>query len=154
MKLHLSNDQYGRILDAEGTVEGRTATVAWRVGSRTMTFPSVVARTSARIDAASGGVDLYARLVDGGLETALRPGAFVEVELADRRYRQVVRLPESALHGDIVYAIVDGRLRPRHVEVAAYDGADVLVRGDVQPGERVLTTRLTELAPGLKVEVP
>jgi len=152
-RIHVSDAQFGR-LSTEGPIVGRPARVIWRAGSTTITVDAVLKRSGARIDAASGGVDLYARLVDGGLETALRPGAFVEVEFADRRYRQVVRLPESALHGDIVYAIVDGRLQPRQVEVAAYDGEDVLVRGDVQPGERVLITRLTELAPGLKVEVP
>ena len=152
-RIHVSDAQFGRLL-TEGPIVGRPASVIWRAGSTTITVDAVLKRSGARIDAASGGVDLYARLVDSGLETALRPGAFVEVELADRRYRQVVRLPESALHGDTVYAIVDGRLRPRQVEVAAYDGEDVLVRGDVQPGEQVLITRLTELAPGLKVEVP
>ena len=151
-RVHVSDAQFGRLL-SEGPVVGRPARVTWRVGSTAITADAVLTRTGARIDAASGGVDLYARLLGAGLDSALRPGAFVEVELADRRYRQVVRLPESALHGDVVYAIVDGRLRPRQVAVVAHDGGDVLVRGDLRPDEQVLITRLTEVAPGLRVEI-
>jgi RND family efflux transporter MFP subunit len=154
VKLHLSDDQYGRILEAEGTLAGRTATVAWQVGSRTMTFPSVVDRLSARIDTASGGVDLYALIDGAGLESPLRPGAFVAIELPDRLYRDVVRLPGSAVHGgERVYVVRDGRLEERAVEVAARYGDDMLVRGDIVAGERVVTTRFAEIGPGLKVEV-
>ena len=154
VKLHLSNDQYGRILDAEGTIKGRTATVAWRVGSRTMTFPSVVDRTSARIDTASGGVDLYALIEGAGFDSPLRPGAFVDIELPDRLYSGVARLPGSAVHaGTRVYVVRDGRLEERAVEVVARFGGDMLVRGDIAAGETVVTTRFAEIGPGLKVDV-
>lgn len=154
VRLHLSDAQYGRILDDEGTLEGRTATVAWTIGTRTMMFPSVIDRLSARIDTASGGVDLYALIDGAGFESPLRPGAFVEIEMPDRLYRNVARLPGSAVHaGRRVYVVRDGRLEERFVEVAARTGADVLVRGDIAAGERIVITSFAEIGPGLKVEV-
>ncbi len=108
-----------------------------------------------RIDPTTGGVDLYARILDAGLDQPLRPGAFVEVEIADRAYPGVARLPESALHGEgTVYAVVENRLEARRVSVAAYDGDDVLLRGELAEGERVVTTRFAEIGPGVRVEVP
>jgi multidrug efflux pump subunit AcrA (membrane-fusion protein) len=128
--------------------------VGWTVGARTMMFPSVIDRLSARIDTASGGVDLYALIDGAGFESPLRPGAFVEIEMPDRLYRNVARLPGSAVHaGRRVYVVRDGRLEERFVEVAARTGADVLVRGDIAGGERIVITRFAEIGPGLKVEV-
>jgi membrane fusion protein, multidrug efflux system len=66
----------------------------------------------------------------------------------------VIELPASALfHGDTVYAIENGRLLPRSVELVADLGAHILVRGELDAGEPVVTSRLAEIGPGLKVEV-
>ena len=93
------------------------------------------------IDAQSGGVHLFARIKEAGLEGVLRPGAFVEVAILQGPYERVVRLPESALYQDAtVYKIVDGRLEPVEVELVARDGKNLLVRGPFQPDELVVTT--------------
>jgi NAD(P)H-flavin reductase len=98
---------------------------------------------------------MFARIRAGGAETSLRPGAFVEVTLTDRLYRDVVRLPESALHDDnVVYvASAEGRLVARRIELMLRVGNDVLVRGPFEPGDRVVTTRFPEIGPGLRVEI-
>ncbi|MBT4427610.1 MAG: efflux transporter periplasmic adaptor subunit, partial [Rhodospirillaceae bacterium] len=124
----------------------------WRVGAEIFEYRAEIARVGAEIDAASGGVQAYARIDSAGLQTALRPGAFVEVYLRDRHYRQVARLPESALHNDEkVYVIVDGRLAQRLVELVARIGNDVLVHGELAHGEIVATTRFPGIGPGVKV---
>ena len=150
--LNLSDSQYGRLLD-EGGLKGRAVRVVWKVGARSVVADAIIERTGARIDAASGGVPVYARLEGVDLGSPLRPGAFVEVTLDDRRYSDVARLPESALHGDTVYAVEGDRLAARRVEVIARHGEDVVVRGELQDGDRVVTTHFTEIAPGVKVDV-
>ena len=75
------------------------------------------------------------------------------MRLKDRRYSNVARLPDSALHGDTVYVVVGDRLAARRVEVVAYHGEDIVVRGDLVDGDRVTITRFTEIADGVKVEV-
>lgn len=154
VSFHLSDAQFGRILEAERGFAGRPASVVWRTGRQSFTYAARVDRVSATIEAASGGVDLYARLLDARLESPVRPGAFVEVRIADRRYARVARLPESVLHGDVVYVIENGRLAPRVVEVAAREGGDILVAEGVAEGERVVTTRFSEIGPGVRVKVP
>ena len=149
----LSDAQYGRIFAAEGTLIGRPLRVRWRVGGETLAYDAVVARAGARIAAQSGGVEVFASLMTDGLSTPLRPGAFIEVSFPDRVYHNVARLPESALNGETVYVVASDRLEARRVTIAAHEGGAVIVSGDLAAGERVVTTRFPEIAPGLKVEV-
>jgi RND family efflux transporter MFP subunit len=160
-RFQVSDGEYARMI-ADGDLRGRSATVIWRAGESPFTFDAIIDRAESRIDAAAGGVLLYARLDGLGLDTPLRPGAFVAVEVPDRTYQDVVRLPERALHGgDTVYVVdesaapgADGRLAARTVDLVARDGADVLIRGAFAPGERIVTTRFPEIGPGVRVTLP
>ncbi|MCH7555682.1 MAG: efflux RND transporter periplasmic adaptor subunit [Proteobacteria bacterium] len=159
-RFHLSNSEYARLLAAgdDDGYRGRAAEVVWRIGDAAFGFKAVIDRVDGEIDAQSGGVDLYARILGHGADGVLRPGAFVEVSLDDRLYRDVVRLPESALHedgagGERVYVVVDNRLEARAVEVLLRDGGDILLRGSLVDDERVVVTRLPEIGPGLLVSV-
>ena len=150
---HLSDAEFARLL-AAGGYRDRAARVVWRIGTQAFTFDAVIDRVESEIDAMSGGVDLYARIANVDAEGVLRPGAFVEVHVADQLYTNVVRLPEQALHdGDTVYAVVDERLVARTVEVVARSGNEVLVRGDLAPDDMVVTTRFPEIGPGVLVAV-
>ncbi len=153
-RIHISDAAYGRVLDSEGGLAGRAAKVIWRAGDGGAVYDAVVDRVGARIDAATGGVSVYARVIIDAAETPLRPGAFVEVWLPDRLYPAVARLPESALFGDAtVYVVAADRLVSRRVEVAGRDGNHVLVRGALSDGDRVVITRFAEIGPGVAVEV-
>ena len=102
----------------------------------------------------AAAVRVYARIEQEAARVPLRPGAFVEVRIPDRVYRGATRLPETALvGGDTVYAVVDGRLEPRPVELLARVGNDVVVSGGIADGERIATTRFPEIGPGVKVQV-
>ena len=161
-RFHLSNSEYARLLagdgDGDGGYRGRDAEVVWRIGGAAYGFKAVIDRVDGEIDAQSGGVDLYARILGHGADGVLRPGAFVEVRLNDRLYRDVVRLPESALHadgegGERVYVVVNDRLEARSVEVLLGGGNHILLRGSLEDGERVVITRLPEIGSGLLVAV-
>jgi len=151
-RVAVSDNQYGRLV-AGGGVAGRKARVIWRAGQRVFEYAAVVERAGAKINAASGGVDLYARIVSAGVDQPLRPGAFVEVMLSDLTYPGVVRLSENALYSDTVYVVKDGRLMARKVEVVGRVGNDVLLRGQLVDGDQAVTTRFAEIGPGLLVEV-
>lgn len=147
----LSDAEFARLLDA-GPIKGRPARVLWQVSERAFAYDAEIERIASRINSQSGGVGLYARIRRTNLDSVLRPGAFVRVEVSDKTYRGVVRLPEDALHqGGIVYVSIDGRLEARKVAVAARDAGDVLVSGDLADGEAVVVTRFPEIGPGLKV---
>ncbi len=152
-RLHLSNSQFGRLTGDGESLIGRPADVHWRIGGREESAKAMIDRVAPTIDAASGGVNVFARLAGGALAQPIRPGAFVTVTLADRKFVNVVRLPESALFDDdTVYAIVDNRAQPRQVTLVARQGNDVLLRGDLRNGERVIASRFAEIGPGVLVE--
>ena len=132
---------------------GRPVTVNWRAGPQDFAYEAVIDRLGPEIDPASGGVGVYARILQTRLEHPLRPGAFVEISMPDNVYADVLRLPQDALHdGDIVYVIEEDRLVPRSVQLLRTLDEDVLVRTDILPGTQIVVTRFPEMGPGLRVE--
>ena len=115
----------------------------------------MIERIDASVRPESGGVTVYGRLEGLSPETSLRPGAFVEIRMPDRIYHDVAQLPAAALvDGDLVYVIgSDDRIELRSVAVAAAVDGAVLVSAGLRPGERVVASRFTEIAPGALVEV-
>ncbi len=153
-RFHISDAQYGRLTSTSLGVIGRKARVIWRVGQREVVLNAAVARVGAQIDAASGGGELFAHIEDRDAASSLRPGAFVEVLIPDRTYANVARVPETVLHpGNVVYGVEDGRLVPRRAEIVGRAGNDVLLRGELSDGERLVTTQSVAIAPGLRVEL-
>ncbi len=145
--------EYGRLAGTDRGIVGRTARVIWRAGRQKLRLDAVIQRVGARIDPGSGGVELFARIDDGDAAASLRPGAFVEILVRDRSYAMVARVPETVLRpGDVAYGIEDGRIVPRQTEIVGRVGNDVLLRGDLSDGERVITTRSAAIVPGLRVE--
>lgn len=149
----MTKSQLGRILFYEGEIIGRKVKVQWNLGETPREFTATVERVNSEIDPTTGGLRVYARFDDAGPETMLRAGAFVEVLVPDRRYSDVVRLPEAALYeGDLVYILDDdSRLVVREVVRRGSDGGDVYVSGDLKEGEQALAMRIPGVGEGLKV---
>lgn len=153
VRVTLTDNQYGRIVSEAGTVIGRPVEVVWNLGPEATRFDGRIDRLAAEIKPESGGVDVYVRIDSPEKGPALRPGAFVEVLVPDRAYPDTARLPETALYGDdTVYVVEEGRLQRREVALIGQDGDDVFVTGRLEPGERVVTSRISEIGEGLKVE--
>ena len=155
VRFTLGDAEFGRLW-ADGLI-GRGIAARWRLRGAAFDLAAEVERVQAAIDATAGGIEVFAPITGNPGGAPLRPGAFVEVLVPDRLYRNVAELPQSALFdGDTVYAVRHGRLVARAVEVLARTGAGgmVLVRGDdLIEGEPVVTSRLAEIGPGLKVEI-
>ena len=151
-RFQMSDDQFAGLIGT-GTLRGRSAQVVWRTSAREFSFDATIDRWTSEIDAASGGIDIYARIGNVGIGTVLRPGAFVEVRVLGEKYSNVVRVPAQALHGtNTVYVIEDGRLAARKVERVASAGNDVLVRGGLRVDDTLVTTSFAEIGPGVRVE--
>lgn len=158
VEFQLSDQEFSRLLsDAGGfsALIGRPVQVHWDLGGETMTYQGQIDRIRETLDSAAGGVDLVASLQDQGLDTALRPGAFVTVRLPDRRFTQVAAIPADALFSQSRAYVVgeDGRLMERAVTPLYRDGDLVYVDGALETGDVVVTRRFAEIGPGLKVEV-
>ncbi len=152
ISFQLSDADFGRLWQ-RGLI-GRNVTGRWKLGSAEFTLPATIARVVPTIDPSAGGVTVYATIDDNPDNVPLRPGAFIEVDMLDRLYKDVVELPASALFGEgTIYVIEDRRLRAETVDLVAAQGDRVLVETDLADGSSVLASRLAEVGSGLLVEV-
>jgi RND family efflux transporter MFP subunit len=154
----LSNAQYGRILEQAGTVLGREVKVTWTVGKKSLSYIGHIKLEDARIEIGTGGVKVFVELMGIDMDTFLRPGAFVEVEIKDRSYTNVIAIPDISLHSNnTIYVIKEQRLQPRDVQVIGYDSDRVLIRSRrdslIEEGELILASSVKELGVDIKVEV-
>lgn len=90
---------------------------------------------------------------DRGLPLLL--GAYVSVEIEGEELEDVFVIPRTALRGDDEVLTVGGgeRLESRKVEVVFRRSSSVLVKGGLQAGDRLVTSRVATPVPGMKVQV-
>ena len=125
---------------------------------REISFEGVVKYVGARIDPSIRGVDVIADVKDVG-NSQIRGGAFVEVIMQGNKLSNVASIPEDALFTDnenidFVYVITNNRLEVRRVKSLMKVGGNILISEGVSDGENVLTTRFTEAAEGVLVNIP
>jgi len=158
VEFSLADHQFARLLAAlDGdlrALRGRPLTVAWQVGEQVFDFEARLDRVAPRIRTDSGSITLYGQLEDhAGI---LRPGAFVTVAVAERLYREVVALPDGAVSADGEVWLIDPetqRLQAVSVAILAREGEQLLVRGPLPAGDRVVAQRRPDLAAGVKVQI-
>ena len=152
IRFELPDADFGRLW-SQGLID-RDVIGRWKLGTTVFETEAKVDRVVSTIDSSSGGVTVYARITDNPGNAPLRPGAFIEVEMEDQLYEDVVELPASALfEGNTVYIVDDDRLQQKAVELVATNGSNILVQADLEDGTSVVTSRLAEIASGLKVKV-
>lgn len=136
------------------SVEFAGATHAWH---------GHVVRTEGEVDRRTRQLTVVARIEDargaaaeGGkpAKPPLLVGQFVQARIAGRTFRGCVALPRETLAADGAVWVVDaeGRLRRRAIDVLRAEADRIVLRGGVQPGERVLLSKIAA-AEGLQVTV-
>ncbi len=149
----LTDQQFGRIVSAGGSLVGRKVRVQWVLGGSTFEYSAVIERVGARVVSSTGGVEVFARIEEPLKPVALRPGAFVQVFVPDKLFKSVYRLPGTALYqGDTVYVVEDERLVPHKVKIVGGVDEDLLVEGELKAGDRVMTTRISTPGGGVRVK--
>ncbi|MEQ8824361.1 MAG: efflux RND transporter periplasmic adaptor subunit [Filomicrobium sp.] len=152
VRFNLTDEQYGRIVANEKSIAGREVDVRWVLGQTVFTYPATIERVGARITSDTGGVEVFARIANPLEPVPLRPGAFVEINVPDTKYRAVFKVPAAALYnGDTIYVIENDRLVGRKVSIVGGKSQDLLVRGDLKDGERIMTSRISTPGDGIKV---
>ena len=153
VRFTLSDAQYGRLTTQGATLIGQSITVNWQLGEQVRPHEATISRITPEVNAANGGIEVYARLeADAGL----RAGTFVELLVPDQVYENAISIPQAAIYGgNRVYVNEEGRMAPRDVKVLAYLGDNALIDGAAfKEGAQIVTTRVAEAGPGLKLVVP
>ncbi len=152
-RFSLTDEQFGRIAGGEKGLIGRAVEVRWNTGRKPLVYQAKIERIDARVNAESGGVQVYARIGSPTVPVAIRPGVFVEVRLPDATFEKVAKVPSEAVYdGKSVFVIVDGRLQRRSVSIIGTSDTDLLIAGNIAQGERILATRLSRPGDGVRVK--
>ncbi len=160
-------DASGAATGNEGIGVGPRVSLKAHFAGRDHVWTGRVVRTEGEIDARSRMVHVIARVEDpyGMKEPAdasdqdaaerfpLAVGLFVRAEIEGELARDVIVLPRSAMRdGDRVLVVdEEDRLRHRPVEVLRIDRDQVLVRGDLAEGTRVVVSPLQVVVEGMRV---
>ncbi|MFT4583082.1 MAG: multidrug efflux system membrane fusion protein [Gammaproteobacteria bacterium] len=159
VRFELPNADYARLV---GTRErrlgverhpltGTALRVDWRLGESGFSYSAVIERVGAEIDSSTGGVVIYARIVDGPIDI-LRPGAFVEVFVPDVIYESVIVLPATAISDKQTIYLVEGdQLVALQVEVVREFADQVFVRADIKEQTKIVAEQFPSIGPGTKV---
>ena len=149
----LTDQRFGRIQSDEKGLIGRPVVSVWNIGGQEYRFNATIERITAQIESNRGGVEVIAVISDPLDDSALRPGAFVELIVPDKMFRDHFRVPETAIYdNDTVYVIRDGALESRNIRVLAFDGENAIISGNLMDGDEVLTTRIAEISDGIRVK--
>ena len=136
---------------------GQDVAMTWTAGGRdVVTVTGTIDRTEGNVNANEGGGRIYANLPQSkaGQMPPIPAGAFVEINYPTLMLEDVVILPEAAIFDrDHIFIVVEGRADRRQVEILSKSEGQVYVRGDLQNGDQVVSTRIPGLAQGTLVEV-
>lgn len=146
----VSTAQYGRLIDASGSLLKAPVTAHLGTYGRELVARGVISREGAAVGEDRTGRLIFARLYEA---PAMKPGDFVTVKVEEPPLERVVRLPASALgpDGDVLVVDEDERLVARPVTLLRRQEDDILVRGPDLAGARVVTRRTPLLGAGIKV---
>ena len=139
-----------------GEVEvGATARVRLTEGGPVV-WSGTVVRVSPTVNSKDRTFTVYLEVEAEGDRVPIAPGAFVLAEIDGRVHRDVIALPRIAFVGDSVYVAkeeADGEavVAERRPEVVRVLPEVALVRGGVEPGEKVILTNLEQIADGARV---
>ena len=151
-KFTLTDAQFGRLQNNEQGLTGRKVKINWSTGGQQQNYTGFIERIGADINSSRGGIEVFAALDNIGSQFEIRPGAFVEIVVPDKIFRDTVKLPEQSVYnGKHVYVVKDGKLSKREISIVAFDGEFVLISNGLKLGEKVLSTRIAEVGEGLNV---
>ncbi len=139
---------------ADDANESETRVIA-DIAGETVIREAKLMRTEGRLDARTRMVNVIVR-VERPYDTMppLAMGLFVRVEIEGKTLPEAIWLPRGSIRdGGIVY-IVDGesRIRFRQIEIARYDGDEVLVRSGIENGDLVVISQMKIVTEGMKVK--
>jgi RND family efflux transporter MFP subunit len=137
---------------------GPTVDLAAMVGSQEQHWRGRIVRSEGRVDPDTGLLHLVAEVAEpyaGHNATPLLSGLFVQAEIEGRPQSGLYTLPLAAVNAaqEVLLVDKDERLRIRRLDVLRHDPDRVLVRGGLNPGDRVVLEGVSVPVEGMRVKV-
>lgn len=141
--------------------DGAEATVSMSVGGAEHSWDGVVLRTGGHIDETSRTIDVYIGVKDpynlkaAKQRPALPNGTFVRASINAGTIKNAIVLPREAVRDNSTLWIASegDALSIRKVEIAFETRDEAVVTSGLSPGERVVITKISGAADGLKLRI-
>jgi membrane fusion protein (multidrug efflux system) len=137
------------------TLLGPGDDISFRVDGLDRTFGGSVYAIQPSIDSATRSLRVRASCANP--DGALLPGSFANVRVAVRSVADALTVPAIAvipeLGGTKVFVYRDGRAEPVSVTTGIRNEREVEITSGLSAGDRVITTGILQLQPGLEVEL-
>ena len=144
----VSSEQYSRIVGDDG----RLRPLEVNVKGVSLKAQATIVRESAIVAPGQTGRLLFASLRDNR-RSGLRPGDFVEVEIAETSLNNVFVLPaEAADSQSQILVVAEGeRLEEREANIIRKQGDEIIVSADDLIGRMIVTKRTPVIGSGIRV---
>ena len=146
--------------DAEARAAGPSVAISADFAGNTYKWQGRIVRTEGEIDPETRMVQALAQVENPYAQATnssrppLAVGMFVQAEIAGRSIR-AIPLPRTALRGENVAWVINDRdeIEFRELDILRLEHDRVLVRGGIEPGDRVCVSALEAAVQGMKVRV-
>jgi len=131
-----------------------SATVMARIAGQTLSWRGEVVRAEGKLDARTRMINVVVRVNKPyAKKPPLALGLFVTVRIEGRTLPHAALIPRSALRqGNMVWVVdKNNRLHFRKVEVARFQGDNIIINSGLEGGESVVVTLLRVVTDGMVV---
>ncbi|MCI2398985.1 HlyD family efflux transporter periplasmic adaptor subunit [Aliiroseovarius subalbicans] len=147
----VTNNQYSRLLNAQGALRKTDMSVLVQRGRAVTEFPATLDRAGSGLEEGQVGRLVYAKLIEPDLNL-IQTGDFVTVRIPEKPLEGVASIPATAATADgRILLIADGnRLEEVQVTLLRHQG-DMLIVGDFPAGSQYVKVRALQLGSGIMV---
>ena len=85
--------------------------------------------------------------------TRFKVGMFVNAEIKGSSFPGVTVVPRSAVKDDMIWVVIDQKLRRKSVEVIRYEKDFAFISNGLNKNDRILITRLSSYVDGMPVRL-
>ncbi len=133
-------------LSENNNLIGNKIKIIWRVGASNREYDGIIVRVDGVIDDKAAGLNIYAKLNGVKDSDPIRPGVFVEIIVQGALVTESVILPEKSIYnGNTIYILSDNKLEAKQIMIMGKIGRNMIVKGKINNGDKVLLTRLTDI---------
>ena len=140
----------GRPIDSAIRPEVRLST---SYGGNELNIKGSIVRSESEIDPKTRMISVIATIPLSNSELGFKVGMFVNAEINGLSFPGVTVVPRSAVKDDMIWVVIEEKLRRKSVEVIRYEKDFAFISDGLSKNDRVLITRLSSYVDGMPVRL-
>ena len=122
-------------------------------GGEELEINGYIVRSESEIDLKTRMISVIATIPISKSNTRFKVGMFVNAEIKGSSFLGVTVVPRSAVKDDMIWVVIDQKLRRKSVEVIRYEKDFAFISSGLNKNDRILITRLSSYVDGMPVRL-